>query len=126
VADEATGSPINPEQSIGTRAVGNAAMLLVARVLSRSIALVTVFATANALGPGGNGRFQATVTYAALSSILIDLGFNTLYTREGARHPDQIPHYSARAPSSPCRRWPCWRWRCASAACSHSSCPPSR
>jgi len=93
VADEATGSPINPEQSIGTRAVGNAAMLLVARVVSRGIALVTVFAAANALGPGGNGRFQAAVTYAALTSILIDLGFNTLYTREGARQPDQIPHY---------------------------------
>jgi O-antigen/teichoic acid export membrane protein len=93
VADEATGSPTSPELSIGTRAVGNAAMLLVARVLSRGIALVTVFATANALGPGGNGRFQATVTYAALVSILVDLGFNTLYTREGARHPDQIPHY---------------------------------
>ncbi|HEY8681336.1 MAG TPA: flippase [Candidatus Dormibacteraeota bacterium] len=93
MADEATGSPINPELSIGTRAVGNAAMLLVARIVSRGIALVTVFATANSLGPGGNGRFQATVTYAALTSILIDLGFNTLYTREGARHPDQIPHY---------------------------------
>jgi O-antigen/teichoic acid export membrane protein len=93
VADGAAGSPIDPEQSIGTRAVGNAVMLLVARVLSRGIALVTVFATANALGPGGNGRFQAAVTYAALTSILIDLGFNTLYTREGARQPDQIPHY---------------------------------
>ena len=93
MADEATGSPINPEQSIGTRAVGNAAMILVARVISRGIALVTVFATANALGAGGNGRFQAAVTYVALTSILIDLGFNTLYTREGARHPDQIPHY---------------------------------
>jgi O-antigen/teichoic acid export membrane protein len=93
VADEAAGSPINPEQSIGTRAVGNAAMLLVARIVSRGIALVTVFATANSLGRLGNGEFQATVTYAALISILIDLGFNTLYTREGARNPDQIPHY---------------------------------
>src|SRR6202165_1094748 len=68
-------------------------MILGARVISRGIALVTVFATANALGPGGNGRFQAAVTYVALTSILIDLGFNTLYTREGARPPDQIPHY---------------------------------
>src|ERR1700694_5808412 len=68
-------------------------MILGARVISRGIALVTVFATANALGPGGNGRFQAAVTYVALTSILIDLGFNTLYTREGARQPDQIPHY---------------------------------
>ena len=42
MADEATGVPLNPRQSIGSRAVGNAAMLLVARVLSRAIALVTV------------------------------------------------------------------------------------
>jgi O-antigen/teichoic acid export membrane protein len=83
----------SPEQSIGTRAVGNAAMLMAARVVSRAIALVTVFATANSLGQLGNGEFQTTVTYTALISILIDLGFNTLYTREGARHPDQIPHY---------------------------------
>jgi O-antigen/teichoic acid export membrane protein len=93
MADEAAGSPINPEQSIGTRAVGNAAMLMTARAVSRAIALVTVFATANALGRLGNGEFQTTVTYVALVSILIDLGFNTLYTREGARNPDQIPHY---------------------------------
>ena len=91
--DEATGGTGAAPQSIGTRAVGNAAMLLVARVASRAIALVTVFATANSLGPGGNGEFQLTVTYAALISILVDLGFNTLYTREGARQPDRIPHY---------------------------------
>jgi O-antigen/teichoic acid export membrane protein len=93
MADEATGSPINPELSIGTRAVGNAAMLMAARIVSRAIALVTVFATANSLGRLGNGEFQATVTYIALISILIDLGFNTLYTREGARNPERIPYY---------------------------------
>jgi O-antigen/teichoic acid export membrane protein len=93
VADQAAGSPINPQGTIGSRAVGNAAMLLVARVASRGIALVTVFATANALLPARNGEFQTTVTYTALISILVDLGFNTLYTREGAKHPDRIPHY---------------------------------
>ena len=93
MADEAAGSPINPEPSIGTRAVGNAAMLLVARVVSRLITLVTVFAAANSLGPGGNGEFQTTVLYTSLVSILIDLGFNTLYTREGARDHSQIPRY---------------------------------
>jgi O-antigen/teichoic acid export membrane protein len=93
VADEAADGPVQPEQTIGSRAVGNAAMLLVARVLSRAIALVTFFATANLLGPSSNGQFQATITYVSLVSILIDLGFNTLYTREGARHPQEIPRY---------------------------------
>ncbi len=91
--DEATGGSAAAPRSIGTRAVGNAAMLLVARVASRAIALVTVFATANELLPARNGEFQATVTYIALISIMVDLGFNTLYTREGARDPEQIPHY---------------------------------
>lgn len=91
--DEVTGGAGATPRSIGTRAVGNAAMLLVARVASRAIALVTVFATANELLPARNGEFQTTVTYIALISILIDLGFNTLYTREGARDPEQIPHY---------------------------------
>ena len=93
MAEEVSGPAEGGEQSIGTRAVGNAAMLLVARVVSRGIALVTVFATANALLPAANGEFQTTVTYTALISILIDLGFNTLYTREGARQPELIPHY---------------------------------
>ncbi|HVC99973.1 MAG TPA: flippase [Candidatus Dormibacteraeota bacterium] len=93
MGDEATGSPTNPRGTIGSRAVGNAAMLLVARVASRAIALVTVFATANELLPARNGEFQTTVTYTALISILVDLGFNTLYTREGAKHPGEIPRY---------------------------------
>ena len=93
MADQASGSVTGPSGSIGSRAVGNAAMLLVARVASRAIALVTVFATANALLPARNGEFQTTVTYTALISILIDLGFNTLYTREGAKHPKEIPRY---------------------------------
>src|SRR5436305_13930995 len=88
----ATGAGSGPP-SIGSRAVSNAAMLLVARIASRAIALVTVFATANALLPARNGEFQATVTYTALISILIDLGFNTLSVREGARQPKEIPRY---------------------------------
>ncbi|GAC1657296.1 MAG: polysaccharide biosynthesis C-terminal domain-containing protein [Candidatus Dormibacteraceae bacterium] len=84
---------VGAEGTIGTRAVGNAAMLLAVRIVSRLIALVTVFAAANALGASGNGRFQTAVTYTALISIIIDLGFNTLYVREGARAPDQIPYF---------------------------------
>lgn len=79
--------------TLGSRAVGNAAMLLAARVVSRLVALVTVFATANALLPARNGVFQTTVTYASLISILIDLGFNTLYTREAARQPERLAHF---------------------------------
>src|SRR5260221_14365004 len=65
VADEATGSPINPELSIVTRAVGNAAMLMAARIVPPAIALLTVFATANSLRRLGNVEFQAPFTHLA-------------------------------------------------------------
>jgi O-antigen/teichoic acid export membrane protein len=93
VVDEVSDTASPPGPSIGARAVGNSAMLLVARVLSQLLALFTVFATANVLGTTGNGYFTTSVTLGAVASILIDLGFSTLYQREAARHPDQLPHY---------------------------------
>ena len=77
----------------GPRAVRNTALVLAARVLSRAIALVTVLATLNHLGPSGFGRFQTLVTYTAVITVLVDLGFNTLYVREAARHPGEIARY---------------------------------
>jgi O-antigen/teichoic acid export membrane protein len=68
-------------------------MVLGARVLSRLIAFVTVIATMNHLGEAGFGNFQALVNYTALVAVLVDLGFNTLYVREGARHPAEIGRY---------------------------------
>jgi O-antigen/teichoic acid export membrane protein len=68
-------------------------MVLSARVLSRLIAFVTVIATMNHLGEAGFGNFQALVNYTALVAVLVDLGFNTLYVREGARHPAEIGRY---------------------------------
>ena len=67
--------------------------MLSARVASRLLALVTVLATLNHLGDAGFGRFQTLVNYTAVVAVLVDLGFNTLYVREGARHPAQIERY---------------------------------
>ncbi|HEX6349273.1 MAG TPA: flippase [Candidatus Dormibacteraeota bacterium] len=78
---------------VGSRAVRNTALVLAARILSRAIALVTVLATLNHLGPAGFGRFQTLVTYTSVITVLVDLGFNTLYVREAARHPGEIARY---------------------------------
>ena len=64
-----------------------------ARVASRLLAFVTVIATMNQLREAGFGNFQALVNYTALVAVLVDLGFNTLYVREGARHPAEIGRY---------------------------------
>lgn len=52
-----------------------------------------MLATARHLHPDGFGQFGTLVNYTALVTVLIDLGFNTLYVREGARHPGELSRY---------------------------------
>lgn len=80
-------------QGLGSQAVRNTAMVLTARVASRLLALVTVIATLNHLGAAPYGEFQTVVNYTALVAVIVDLGFNTLYVREGARHPGELSRY---------------------------------
>lgn len=83
----------NAVAGLGARAVRNTAMILVARVISRLIALVTVVAIGNALGDTQFGQMQTAVTYGALISVFADLGFGTLFVREGARHTESINRF---------------------------------
>lgn len=78
---------------LGSRSALNAALVMSARVASRLLALVAVLAANAHLGPDGFGRLQLVVTYTALVSVVADLGFNLLYVREGARHPEQLSRY---------------------------------
>jgi len=83
-----------PTAGLGSRALRNTILILGARVVSRLIALVTVFATATALRDSGFGVFNTVVTVSALvAPLFLDLGFNILYQREGARHPSEIERY---------------------------------
>ncbi len=62
--------------------------------MSRLIALVTVFATAASLLDARFGDFNTVVTVTALvAPVFLDLGFNILYQREGARTPSEIERY---------------------------------
>jgi O-antigen/teichoic acid export membrane protein len=78
---------------LGTRAVSNAVVILGARVVSRLVSLVVVIVLANALGPTGYGRYTTLIAYSALVSVIADLGFNPLYTREAARNRHEIGAY---------------------------------
>jgi O-antigen/teichoic acid export membrane protein len=83
-----------PTAGLGSRALRNTILILGARVVSRLIALVTVFATASSLRDARFGVFNTVVTVAALvAPVFLDLGFNILYQREGARRPAEIERY---------------------------------
>jgi O-antigen/teichoic acid export membrane protein len=83
-----------PTAGIGSRALRNTVLILGARVVSRLIALVTVFATASTLRDARFGDFNTVVTVTALvAPVFLDLGFNILYQREGARRPAEIERY---------------------------------
>jgi O-antigen/teichoic acid export membrane protein len=79
--------------ALGARAVSNAVYVLGARVVSRLVSLVVVIVLANALGPDGYGRYTTLIAFSALVSVVADLGFNPLYTREAARTPDRLGAY---------------------------------
>jgi O-antigen/teichoic acid export membrane protein len=78
---------------LGSRALRNTVLVLSAKVVARLVALVTVIAMLNHLGPSGYGEFVTLVSYTAIVGVVLDLGFNVLFVREGARHPQQIQRY---------------------------------
>ena len=82
-----------PPRGLGRRAAANTVLLLVARVASRLIALVAVLVIQRRLVADDFGAFSTVVTYTALVSVVADLGFNTLYVREGARRLDQLERF---------------------------------
>ncbi len=77
----------------GSRAIRNTALVLAARIVSRLLALVTVIAMARHVQDAGFGQFNIVINTTAVVVVLVDLGFNTLYVREGARHPREIERY---------------------------------
>jgi len=89
VSEQAAGAAAE----LGTRAVGNAVVVLAARVVSRVAALVVVIVLANALGPNNYGRYTTLIAYLALVSVVADFGFNPLYTREAARAKHNLGDY---------------------------------
>src|ERR1700693_2623401 len=82
-----------PSSGLGSRALRNTALVLTAKVVARLISLVTVLATLQYLAPPGYADFATLVNYTAIVSVVLDLGFNVLFVREGARQPNEIQRY---------------------------------
>ena len=78
---------------LGSRALRNTIVVLTAKVVARLIALVTVIYIVNSLTPAGYGSFTVLVNLTAIVSVVLDLGFNVLFVREGARDHGQIQRY---------------------------------
>src|SRR3977135_235265 len=82
-----------PSSGLGSRALRNTILVLTAKVVARLIALVTVLAMIKYLKAAPYGTFASVVDYTAIVSVVLDLGFNVLFVREGARHPNEIQRY---------------------------------
>ena len=67
--------------------------MLAAKVVARLVALVTVLYMIRWLGEIRYGSFSVLVNLTAIASVVLDLGFNVLFVREGAREHDQIQRY---------------------------------
>jgi O-antigen/teichoic acid export membrane protein len=80
----------------GSRTLRNTVLILVARVVSRLLALVSVLVMVRHLHPDGLGTFQDVVNESGLVTVFLDVGFNTLFQREAARRPRLLSHYLSR------------------------------
>jgi len=78
---------------LGSRALRNSTIVLTAKVIARLVALVTVLYMIRKLGNQHYGVFVALVNLTAIASVVLDLGFNVLFVREGARHRAEIQRY---------------------------------
>ena len=67
--------------------------MLTAKVVARLIALVTVLYMIRKLGQVQYGTFALLVNLTAIVSVVLDLGFNVLFVREGSRDHSQIQRY---------------------------------
>jgi O-antigen/teichoic acid export membrane protein len=85
--------PQDPSLGLGSRALRNTVIVLGAKVVARLIALVTVLYIVRHLAPDRYGSFTTLVNLTAIVSVVLDLGFNVLFVREGARHHDEIQRY---------------------------------
>ncbi len=86
-------SATDSTSGLGSRALRFTILILIARILSRLLALVAVVAIGNALGDSRFGQMQTAITYTALVGAVTDVGFTALYVREGAREPAQLTRY---------------------------------
>lgn len=84
---------INTTPPQGARTIGNSALLLTARTLAKLAAFVVVVLQFNDLRSYRFGQFATLAVYVSLTSMVADLGLQTLYVREVARRPQDLRRY---------------------------------
>ncbi|MDQ6772337.1 MAG: flippase [Candidatus Dormibacteraeota bacterium] len=92
-AGGAAHTPAGHAAGMGSRALRNTTLILATRVVSRLLTLVTVPLIVAHLRPAGFGRFQLVVGLAGIITVVLDLGFNTLFQREAARQPSELSRF---------------------------------
>ncbi len=92
-ADDSAIDPPPSSLGLGSRALRNSVVVLTAKVIARLIALFTVLYMIRKLGPEHYGSFTVVINLTAIVSVVLDLGFNVLFVREGARDQTQIQRY---------------------------------
>jgi O-antigen/teichoic acid export membrane protein len=79
--------------SLAVRTARNTLMVVAARMASKVLVLVVVVLMVRTMGAENYGRYTALVVYAALVSILADLGLRPLFTREVAKDRARLTPY---------------------------------
>lgn len=78
---------------VGSRTLRNTALVLSARVVSRVLALVVVMLMNRHLDAGQFGVYSTVVAISGVVTVVMDVGFNTLFQREAARDPGLLSRY---------------------------------
>jgi O-antigen/teichoic acid export membrane protein len=79
--------------TLAERTARNTAIVVAARLVSKVLVFVVVVLAIRSLGRENFGRFSSLLVYAGLVSIIADLGFRPLFTREVARDHSRLTPY---------------------------------
>jgi O-antigen/teichoic acid export membrane protein len=79
--------------SLAVRTARNTVMVVAARLVSKVLVLAVVLIVIRTMRDENYGRFSSLVVYAALVSIIADLGLRPLFTREVAKHRERLGPY---------------------------------
>lgn len=78
---------------MGVRTITNSALLLAARTLAKLAAFLVIVLQWNSLGSYHYGQFAILAVYVSLTSMVADLGLQSLFVREVARRPSDMMRY---------------------------------
>ena len=89
-----SGRPHAPARmSLAARTARNTALVVAARLVSKVFVFAVVLIVIRSMGQDNYGRFTSLVVYAALVSIVLDLGLRPLFTREVAKDRTRLTPY---------------------------------